>query len=44
MTPAWTLISAFAGALLVLLLPARSAGMARVVALLASATGALAEE
>ena len=42
MTPAWTLISAFAGALLVLLLPARSAGMARVVALLASATGALA--
>lgn len=42
MTPAWTLISAFAGALLVLLLPARSAGLARVVALAASILGAVA--
>ena len=42
MTPAWTLISAFAGALLVLLLPARSAGFARVIALVASITGAVA--
>lgn len=42
MNPAWTLISAFAGALLVLLLPARSAGSARVVALAASIIGALA--
>lgn len=42
MTPAWTLISAFAGALLVLLLPARHAGQARVVALAASLIGAVA--
>jgi NADH-quinone oxidoreductase subunit M len=39
MTPAWTILSAFAGALLVLLLPAR---MARVVALAASLVGAVA--
>lgn len=42
MNPAWTLISAFAGALLVLLLPARSAMLARVIALAASVVGALA--
>jgi NADH-quinone oxidoreductase subunit M len=42
MTPAWTLISAFAGALLVLLLPARHAGQAKVVALIASLIGAVA--
>jgi len=42
MTPAWTLISAFAGALLVLLLPARMAGVSRVIALAASLVGALA--
>ena len=30
MTPAWTILSAFAGALLVLLLPARLAGVSRV--------------
>ena len=39
MTPAWTILSAFAGALLVLLLPAR---MARVIALAASLVGAMA--
>jgi NADH-quinone oxidoreductase subunit M len=39
MTPAWTILSAFAGALLVLLLPAR---MARVIALAASLVGAVA--
>ncbi|MDP3850603.1 MAG: NADH-quinone oxidoreductase subunit M [Luteolibacter sp.] len=39
MTPAWTLISAFAGALLVLLLPARAAGSARIIALVASIVG-----
>lgn len=42
MNPAWSLTSAFAGALLVLLLPARSAGWSRVVALVASVIGALA--
>lgn len=42
MNPAWTVISAFAGALLVLLLPARSAMLARVIALAASVVGALA--
>ncbi len=42
MTPAWTILSAFAGALLVLLLPARMAGAARVVALIASIIGAVA--
>ena len=42
MNPAWTLLSAFAGALLVLLLPARLAHQSRVVALLASIVGALA--
>ncbi len=42
MTPAWTLISAFAGALLVLLLPARMAMASRVVALVAAIVGALA--
>ncbi len=39
MTPAWTLISAFAAALLVLLLPARSAGLAKVIALGGSLVG-----
>lgn len=39
MTPAWTILSAFAGALLVLLLPA---GMARVTALAASLVGVMA--
>ncbi len=42
MTPAWTIASAFAGALLVLLLPARMAAQSRVVALVASIIGALA--
>ncbi len=42
MTPAWTILSAFAGAFLVLLLPARLAGASRVVALIASLIGALA--
>jgi len=42
MTAAWTLISAFVGALLVLLLPARSAGLSRVIALVASLVGAVA--
>lgn len=42
MTPAWTILSAFAGALLVLLLPARLAGASRVVALIASILGAVA--
>ena len=42
MTPAWTITSAFAAALLVLLLPARSAGLAKVVALVASLVGAVA--
>lgn len=42
MTPAWTILSAFAGALLVLLLPARMAGASRVVALAASIIGAVA--
>lgn len=42
MTPAWTIISAFAGALLVLLLPARMAGLSRVIALIASIVGAIA--
>lgn len=42
MTPAWTILSAFAGALLVLLLPARMAGASRVVALVASLAGAVA--
>jgi len=42
MTPAWTILSAFAGALLVLLLPARCAGAARIIALLASLVGAVA--
>lgn len=42
MNPAWTLLSAFAGALLVLLLPARLAHQSRVVALVASIVGALA--
>lgn len=42
MTPAWTIISAFAGALLVLLLPVRAAGVSRVVALVASLIGAVA--
>ena len=42
MTPAWTIISAFAGALLVLLLPARLAGFSRVIALVASLIGAVA--
>lgn len=42
MTPVWTIISAFAGALLVLLLPVRLAGASRVVALVASLIGAVA--
>ncbi|MCP5536244.1 MAG: NADH-quinone oxidoreductase subunit M [Akkermansiaceae bacterium] len=42
MNPVWTIISAFAGALLVLLLPARMAGQSRVVALVASIIGAVA--
>ncbi len=42
MTPAWTILSAFAGALLVLLLPARLAGASRLVALIASILGAVA--
>lgn len=42
MTPAWTILSAFAGAFLVLLLPARMAGASRVVALIASLIGAVA--
>lgn len=42
MTPAWTLISAFAAALIVLLLPARAAMASRVVALAGSIAGTLA--
>ena len=42
MTPAWTILSAFAGALLVLLLPARMAIASRVIALVASIVGAVA--
>ena len=42
MTPAWTLISAFAGVLLVLLLPSRMAMASRVVALVAAVIGAVA--
>lgn len=42
MTPAWTILSAFAGALFVLLLPARMAGVSRIIALAASLVGALA--
>jgi NADH-quinone oxidoreductase subunit M len=42
MTPAWTIFSAFAGAIAVLLLPARAANQARLVALLAASIGAVA--
>jgi NADH-quinone oxidoreductase subunit M len=42
MTPFWTILSAFAGALLVLLLPARMAGHSRFIALAASLVGAVA--
>lgn len=42
MTPAWTIISAFAGALLVLLLPARMAIASRAISLAASLVGAVA--
>ncbi len=42
MTPAWTITSAFAGALLVLLLPARRGDLARWIALGAAIPGALA--
>ncbi len=42
MNPVWTIISAFAGAFLVLLLPARQAHLSRIVALVASLVGALA--
>jgi NADH-quinone oxidoreductase subunit M len=42
MTPAWTITSAFAAALLVLLLPARSAGFAKVIALVGSLVGMVA--
>lgn len=41
MTPAWTLISAFAGAILMLVLPSRFDGSCRWVALLAAGLGAL---
>lgn len=41
MNPAWTILTAFAGALLVLLLPARSASAARWVALAAAFAGAV---
>ena len=42
MTPAWTILSAFAAALLVPLLPARSAGLAKMIALAGSLVGAVA--
>ena len=42
MTPAWTILSAFAAALLVFLLPARSAGIAKFLALAGSLVGAVA--
>jgi len=42
MNPAWTILSAFAGVLLVLLLPSRFAGLARVIALAASIVGVVA--
>jgi NADH-quinone oxidoreductase subunit M len=42
MTPAWTILSAFAGVLLILLLPARMAGSSRVIALIVSLIGAAA--
>ncbi len=42
MTPAWTILSAFSGALLVLLLPARMAAVSRIIALVASLVGAVA--
>ena len=42
MTPAWTLSSAFLGALLVLLLPVRMAAASRFIALAASLVGAVA--
>jgi NADH-quinone oxidoreductase subunit M len=42
MTPAWTLTSAFAAALIVLLLPARAAMASRVIALVASLIGTVA--
>jgi NADH-quinone oxidoreductase subunit M len=42
MTPAWTILSAFVGALIVLLLPARFAGFSRHVALAVAGIGALA--
>jgi NADH-quinone oxidoreductase subunit M len=42
MTPAWTILSAFAAALLVLLLPARFGGLAKVIALAGSIVGAMA--
>ncbi len=42
MTPAWTILTAFAGALLVLLLPSKSARFARVIALAASLAGMVA--
>ncbi|MBC8128359.1 MAG: NADH-quinone oxidoreductase subunit M [Gloeobacteraceae cyanobacterium ES-bin-144] len=42
MNPAWTISSAFAGALLVLLLPSRLAAQSRIIALVASIIGAVA--
>ncbi len=42
MNPVWTLLSAFVGAIVVLLLPARMAHQSRVVALVASIIGAVA--
>ncbi|MEN9974650.1 MAG: hypothetical protein RLZZ282_656 [Verrucomicrobiota bacterium] len=42
MTPAWTILSAFAGAVLVLLLPARMAITSRLIALGASLVGVVA--
>ena len=42
MTPAWTISSAFLGALLVLLLPVRMAAASRFIALAASLVGAVA--
>lgn len=42
MTPAWTFLSAFAGALIVLLLPARFAGFSRHISLAVAGVGALA--
>jgi NADH-quinone oxidoreductase subunit M len=42
MNPVWTLLSAFAGAVVVLLLPSRAAGASRWIALFATVVGAIA--